>query len=255
MASIFADLEKMVEQNNTVDIITVVEGPQPDQIGKIILVAGNGQVRSEVDGAVTSLVGEKVNDNAWRKPVMIEVDSEATGSYRLFWDRLATKYQALVLGGGHISQPLTEVLSLIGFDVKVFDDRPEFANTERFPAASAVVCDNFAKVLDHFSIDANTAVIIVTRGHRYDLDCLRLTVNSEARYLGMIGSKRRVKGVMEILAGEGAPAEKLHRVKTPIGFDIKAETPAEIAISIVAELIAVYRGGSGVPLSSIKGVK
>ncbi|MGB6896667.1 MAG: XdhC/CoxI family protein [Dehalococcoidia bacterium] len=154
----------------------------------------------------------------------------------------------LVVGGGHIGQALAEIGALVGFAVAVVDDRPEFASPERFPQAERVICGDFEEELRRFPITPQTYVVVVTRGHREDELSLRQVVTSEAAYVGMIGSRRRSAMVLRHLGEEGYPREALERVRTPIGLDIGAETPEEIAVSIMAEIIQVRRGGSGRPM-------
>jgi len=198
---------------------------------------------------------DKIKILSWTKPMILSLEDESGEKYRIFWDRISNQYNAVVFGGGHISQPLVQMLTLLDFVVTVVDDRPEFANQSRFPGAHKVICDSFQQSFKHLSIDNNTAVILVTRGHRYDMECLRATMGSNARYLGMIGSRKRVTEVLNVLREEGAPEDLQRRIKAPIGLDIKAETPAEIAVSIVAEVISVFRGGGdGASLSRRKEV-
>ncbi|EGO65646.1 XdhC family protein [Acetonema longum] len=252
----FEKLLSVVNEGRMSDIITVIDS-SPDHrkyIGKMLLLHSNGHMEGELDEAAAGKIAETVRAMAWTKPVTFTVSDTAGGHYRLFWDRVESEARAIVLGGGHISQPLVQMLSMLDFNVTVIDDRPEFANPSRFPGARLVICDNFQKALAGLKIDAATSVMIVTRGHRYDLECLRATVNSKAFYLGMIGSQRRVREVLSLIEGEGVSKELLQRLRSPVGLDIKAQTPAEIAVSIVAELIMTYRGGgSGRPLSRKKG--
>ncbi len=161
----------------------------------------------------------------------------------------------LIVGGGHIGQSLASIASQVGFSVAVLDDRAAFANTERFPTADRVVCGDFVEELRRFPIDAHTYIVLVSRGHKQDELSLREVATSEAAYVGMIGSRRRVGAVLTHLAGEGLPQEALGRVHTPIGLDIGAETPEEIAVSIIAEIISVRRGGSGAAMSELRPPK
>ena len=147
----------------------------------------------------------------------------------------------VILGGGHIAEPLAEFGARAGFSVTVIDDRPSFANAERFPAAKRVICESFEKCFDLINLNEFTFVVIVTRGHRHDMDCLRQVLKHKTAYTGMIGSKRRVKGVMEQLLGEGYPKEQLEQVNAPIGLEIGAVTPEEIAFSIIAQVIKYRR--------------
>jgi xanthine dehydrogenase accessory factor len=142
-----------------------------------------------------------------------------------------------------------------GFHVTVLDDREDYANAERFPMADHVICGDFATELDHMDIDGTTYIVLVTRGHKQDELGLRHVVGSRAGYVGMIGSRRRVAAVLQHLREEGVPEEQLARVHAPIGLDIGAETPEEIAVSIIAEIIAVRRGGSGGPMPGRTGAR
>ena len=147
----------------------------------------------------------------------------------------------VILGAGHIAQPLCELGSRLGFAVTVVDDRPAFANRERFPQADRVICESFEKCFDLLAFHPYTFVVIVTRGHRYDMLCLREIAQKAWAYAGMIGSKRRVAGVLEQLIREGVPRDVLNRVNTPIGLDIGAVTPEEISVSILAQVISYRR--------------
>lgn len=149
--------------------------------------------------------------------------------------------QLIIFGAGHIAVPLAEFGSRAGFSVTVIDDRPSFANESRFPTAQKVICESFEKCFDRINIHPLTFIVIVTRGHRHDMDCLRQVLNYKTAYTGMIGSKRRVKGVMEKMREEGVSQEKLDSVNSPIGFSIGAVTPDEIAFSIIAEVISYRR--------------
>ena len=252
----FNELLAAVEARGTVDILTIID-TAPDSeclIGQMLLMYTDGQFNGQLDKELTQRIVTKVRSMKWEKPMVIAVTDPLGRKYRLFWDRIVHKARAIVFGGGHISQPLVQILSLLDFAVTVIDDRPEFANKARFPGAQQVICDSFQKVLTQLTIDQETAVIIVTRGHRYDMDCLRAVKDSKTNYLGMIGSKRRIKEIINVMREEGAADDLVQRLRAPIGLDIKAETPAEIAVSIAAEVIAAFRGGSGQPLSSIKGV-
>ncbi len=146
----------------------------------------------------------------------------------------------VLLGGGHVSLALYEAAIRVGFAVTVADDRPAFASYARFPEAKEVLCDSFEAALPRLNIGAGDFVCVLTRGHKDDVTCMKyLLRGNEPRYLGMIGSRRRVKGLFGLLAEEGYEQARLARVHAPIGLSIGAVTPAEIAVSILAELIAV----------------
>ena len=152
------------------------------------------------------------------------------------------KERLILLGGGHIAQPLCRYGADLGFAVTVVDDRPSFANHARFPEAAEVVCDAFPKALSDLRIHESDYVAVITRGHRYDADCLRSILRGTfPKYLGMIGSRRRVMGLFQLLKDEGIPSELLEKIHAPIGLSISALTTQEIAMSIAAELIQCRR--------------
>jgi len=157
----------------------------------------------------------------------------------------------LIVGAGHVGKALAIIGDMCGFSVEVIDDRPEYANAERFPEADRITCGRFDEVLDGYPIDRNTYVVCVTRGHKHDETSLRLVAPSAAAYVGMIGSKRRVGAVLRHLVEDGIDPGVVERVHTPIGLDIGAETPEEIAVSIMAEIIRARRGGSALSMREV----
>lgn len=159
--------------------------------------------------------------------------------------------ELIILGGGHIAQPLAKIGKLLGYQVAVVDDRPEFVSQDRFPEADKTICCSFDTVENSFALGPQSNVVIVTRGHQHDLLCLRQMLKYPLPYLGMIGSRRKVAMIREQLLEEGLPVEKLNSVYMPIGLDIGAQTPAEIAVSITAELINVRRGGKAASIKNI----
>jgi xanthine dehydrogenase accessory factor len=146
-----------------------------------------------------------------------------------------------LFGAGHISVNLAQVAKLAGFDLVVVDDRESYANRERFPGARDIYADDFDHATSQLSPSDSSFIVIVTRGHKDDMRVLRWAVETPARYVGMIGSQRKVIAVYKELEKEGTAREKLERVFAPIGLDIGAITPEEIAVSIVAEMIAIRR--------------
>lgn len=152
------------------------------------------------------------------------------------------KERLILLGGGHIALPLCTIASMLGFSVVVVDDRPMFANKSHFPDANEVICEQFPIAIQKLGIHETDYVCVITRGHRYDADCLREILKGiMPNYLGMIGSKRRTAALLDLLEDEGYAREKLNQICTPIGIPIGALTTREIAVSIVAELIQYRR--------------
>lgn len=173
-------------------------------------------------------------------------DSIARGEEwpRIFVDVQPGLQTLLICGAGHIAQPLCEIGHMMGFRTIVVDDRWAFANRERFPRATEVRVGPFADVLESLDINEHTFVVVVTRGHNWDETCVRIALTKNPGYLGMIGSKRRSKATLERLVEQGYSPEALSRIHTPLGLDIAAETPAEIAVAIAAEIVRVRRHGT-----------
>ncbi|NOZ71719.1 MAG: XdhC family protein [Chloroflexi bacterium] len=165
----------------------------------------------------------------------------------IFIEVLQRLPRLIIVGAGHIAAPLCQIGSLCDFSVTVIDDRAQFANPQRFPQADEVIAADIQETVRALETDENTFVVLVTRGHVLDVACLLELIDRPLAYIGMIGSRRRVRAVFDLLVEEkGISREKLARVHSPIGLPIAAETPAEIAVSIMSEIINVYRGG---PLS------
>ncbi|MBM7866962.1 xanthine dehydrogenase [Heliobacterium gestii] len=153
--------------------------------------------------------------------------------------------ELVILGGGHVSQALVPMAVMLGYRVTVVDDRPAFAAPERFPGATRVICDDFARAITGLTWHPRCAATIITRGHRHDLCCLEALVEKRLGYLGMIGSRRRVHLIRDHLRALDISQERIDQVHMPIGLAIGAQTPEEIAVSIAAELIQSRRGGGG----------
>ena len=155
----------------------------------------------------------------------------------------------LVVGGGHVGLAVGQLGAMLGMEVAIIDDREDYANEERFPYEANVICGDFGEELERFPISANTYIVLVSRGHKVDELALRAVAERGAGYVGMIGSKRRTRTVLQHLAEEGIDGDALDRIFTPIGLDIGAETPEEIAVSVLGEIVLVRRGGDAQPMS------
>jgi xanthine dehydrogenase accessory factor len=184
-----------------------------------------------------------------RKPQILTYN-EADGQLQAFVEIQRRPPTLLIVGAGHVALPLAQLGKLINFEVVVLDDRPQYANKKRFPMADQVLAQPFKETLHDWPIDNDTYIVLVTRGHSHDVECLLEVIDSSARYIGMIGSKRRIKGVFDLLEKEkGLNRSKFERIYAPIGLDVGAESPEEIAVGIIAEIINVYRGGRAISLS------
>lgn len=174
-----------------------------------------------------------------------------TGSVRVYVEPHLPPPVLLVVGAGHVGREVARAGALAGFQVWVLDDRREYAHPAHLPAAHRVICGPLPEELAALSPGARHHVVLVTRGHAQDAACLTALAGAPVPYVGMIGSRKRVRTVFDALRARGVDEGWLSRVRAPIGLDIGARTPGEIAIAIVAEVIAARRGGSGEPLSAL----
>lgn len=176
------------------------------------------------------------------------------GNIKILEDTYFSPKKLLILGGGHIAVPLAQMATILGYKTVIVDDRPEFANKQRFPLADEIICADFEVYLSRQEINLNTSVVIITRGHAYDYQCLASVINSPARYIGMIGSTGKVRHIFKLLLNQGISREKLQGIAAPIGLDLGGQKPAEIALGILAEMIARENNGTGKPMSALKAV-
>lgn len=163
------------------------------------------------------------------------------GQLEVFVEPVLPEPRAIIFGGGHISKSLSKVARVAGFSTVVVDDRETFANRERFPEADEIYAEEYEEVFPRLNVNSSSYLIIVTRGHRDDMRVLRWAVGQPARYIAMIGSRRKVLGVVKELGKEGIERGLFDKVFAPMGLEIGAITPEEIAISVVAEMIAMRR--------------
>lgn len=202
---------------------------------------------ANLDDAVIRMARNALADGARAGSAEVRADGARV---TLYLEPHAAPPELVVVGAGHVARPLCQVGALLGFRVTVLDDRPEFATRERFPDAAEVRRADFADPFRGIRITPRTFLVLVTRGHKYDFEALRGILLGPAlpAYVGMIGSRRRTRAALEALAAEGIAADRLRTVHAPIGLDVGAETPEEIAVSIAAELVMIRRGGTGQPL-------
>ncbi|MDP2663331.1 MAG: XdhC/CoxI family protein [Dehalococcoidia bacterium] len=154
----------------------------------------------------------------------------------------------VLCGGGHVAKAMAPLAKMLGFRLYVIDDRPEFVNPERFPEADKLVHASYDEGLKQLHISANTYILVATRGHRLDDVATEAAARSPATWVGLVGSKRKSILVLEELFRKGVPEERIRQIRAPVGLDIGARTPAEISVSIVAEMLMLRLGGAGRPL-------
>ncbi len=193
-------------------------------------------------------------ENVGAKPHIENVPGPSNTWAEIFIEPFVPNPVLLIAGAGHIAAPLAALAHLMNFSVSVTDDRTSFASRERFPDAKQLLVGDIESVLRNYPITPRTHIVLVTRAHAHDVQGLRAIIDSPAAYIGMIGSQRRVWAVFKLLHEEGVPAEKLARVRAPIGLDLGGSTPEEIALCIMAEIIMLRHSGTGIAMSeSLRG--
>jgi xanthine dehydrogenase accessory factor len=252
-------------RNGAVATITNVRGSIPSFRTAKMLVRDDGSIAGTVGGGCVEAevwqAAREVMESEKPKSLTFNLNNNPSmdtglvcgGTLEVFVEPILPIAELLLFGAGHVSQSVASIASLAGFEVTVVDDRDAYANKERFPFAT-VISEDFEKALTTLSPRENSYIVIVTRGHRDDMRVLRWAAETPARYIGMIGSQRKTIAIYKELEKEGIAAEKLARVYAPVGIDIGAITPEEIAVAIVAELIAIRRN-SATPLPHMKSAK
>ena len=233
-------INELLAKGESFCLATVVEpGDSGVAAGLKILVRKDGAVEGGSGAHVDDLeiVESALAALEERKRRLVEV-----GGMRVFLDVFEPEARLIVCGAGHIALPLARNAREVGFKVTVIDDRPDFANSERFDKCD-VIAEDFTTVLRDLPMNNSTFVVIITRGHVHDVDCLLEVTKKETAYVGLIGSRRRVGFVLELLERKGISSDRLREVFTPIGLPIGGESPEEIALSITAELVCVRRRG------------
>ncbi len=258
---IFAAIGEALTRGEEVALVTITasNGSTPQRVGAKMLVYADGRTVGTIGGGCYEhdALGRAREAIRTRKAVTAKYDlnddfAEETGlvcggQMEVFIEPLEAPPSLYVFGAGHVGYYLARAASDAGFEVHVIDDRAAFANRERFPFASSVVVDDIPAWLATTALPASAYAVVVTRGHRNDLETLQALAPRDLRYLGLIGSRAKVARIYDQLLGEGlATIEQLSRVHAPIGLDIGAVTPQEIALSIAAELVAVRRGRTAV---------
>lgn len=249
--SFLAKLEEQLATNKSAVLVTITEinftgqEKQASAGGKIIISENKVYSTENVDEEVISALTDKIGDlSNITSPKLASYQLEK-GEIEVFIEPIEDRPRLLIFGGGHVGQKLAEVASMVDFRVEVIDDRQEFANQDKFPTASQIYCQDFNSFLNGFKAQAGDYLVIVTRGHQHDYQVLKSVVSDDWSYLGMIGSKRKVELIFSELREENIANDRLKEIDAPIGLKINSETPAEIAVSITAALIAKRRGRDG----------
>jgi len=262
---LFEEIVRLRREGKRAALATIVHtnGSIPSYESSRMLVREDGTMAGTVGGGcveaeVWAAAKEAIRTEAPRKMVF-NLNNDpgydngliCGGTLEIFVEPILPQPMIYIFGGGHVSTALARAAHAAGFAIGVVDDREAFANAERFPMAQKIYT-SYEEAYDKIRPGASTYLVIVTRGHKDDMNVLRWAVGTAAHYIGMIGSKRKAISVYKALEKEGVPAEKFDRVYSPVGLEIGALTPDEIAVSIAAELIAIRRRVTGLPHKSLK---
>jgi xanthine dehydrogenase accessory factor len=243
------------EQAVVLATIIAASGAWRPCIGQQMLVHENGETLGTLmlpdapEGLTLQLIESAQKAISTGKPHIENVPGSANAWAEIFIEPFVPNPVLLIAGAGHIAAPLAELANLMNFSVSVTDDRASFASRERFPTSKQLLVGDIESILKNYPITPRTHIVLVTRAHAHDVQGLRAIIDSPAAYIGMIGSQRRVWAVFKLLHEEGVPAEKLARVRAPVGLDLGGSTPEEIALCIMAEIIMLRHGGTGIAMS------
>lgn len=235
-AEIFAELSRLLENDVPVVLATIVEAPSQRLLGRKMLFGGDGSRLGSLGCSEEEMV-LRLGARA------LERNEPQTGSSEegvtFYVEAILPQVKLLIAGAGHVGAAVCKFAALCDFHVTVIDDRSEYANPAHLPDAHRIIVGDIAKTLAQMPMTPMTFVVIVTRGHRNDEECLHAIINTNAGYKGLIGSRRKIKLIFDDLRALGIPEERLAEVYAPIGLDIGSKTVPEIAVSIVAQLIQV----------------
>jgi xanthine dehydrogenase accessory factor len=237
--------------------VTDVKGSSPRHVGAKMLVFGDGTTEETIGGGVLEreAIAEAraclASGASCSRTYELRTEGEHAlgslcgGDVTVFFEPHRPGRALLVIGAGHVGQKLCSCASMLDFRVVVLDSREDMVTSERFPEADRLICGDPARTADLYDVDEHTNVVIVTHSAEHDESALRSVIDSPAAYIGMIGSRNKVRTIIARLRGEGVAGERLDLVHAPIGLDIGAETPAELALCIMAEIVADQCGRPG----------
>ncbi|HPZ08613.1 MAG TPA: XdhC/CoxI family protein [Candidatus Eremiobacteraeota bacterium] len=259
--NIYRELVGILNRKETAILITVIktEGSVPNKVGAKMLLWPDGKTFGTVGGGTQEAVALKEAEKIFqsREPGLLTLDlipgkpasvgSICGGNLTLYLEPINMTQKLVIFGCGHVGLEVYKFAKMLDFEVTIIDDREDFANTERFPLADRIICKDFIEGVKDIKFDSDTFVLIVTKGHAHDYVVLKsiLALEDEPAYIGMIGSRKKVKTLFDQLRAEGIPHEKLSNIYSPVGLDIGGDSPAEIAISILSEIIKVKYERSG----------
>ena len=252
MQELYNKILELVKKNNACAMATVVSsiGSAPRHIGAKMVVSGDGALMGTIGGGgleklviADCLVALK-RKKSFLKDYPLDKKSGLQvcgGKVSIFIDVIRAQKTLLIAGAGHIGLALSFIAKLLNFRVIILDNRREFAHKARFPHVDKIICSPYAEAFKKLVLKKDTFVVIVTHGHVHDAECLEAALRTKAGYIGMIGSRAKIKHVFGGLRKKGFKKAQLAKVYTPVGLDISAETPEEIAVAIAAQLVQVSK--------------
>ncbi len=253
---IYSEIVRVRKEGRRAALATIVRrlGSTPRKDHAKMLVYDDGSFIGSVGGGCTEAevwqAAKRVIEGsqpAYLKYELTEEDAEneglvCGGTVEIFVEPILSEPKVILMGAGHVAQAIAKVADLVGFQVAVADDRESFASRERFPQSQEIVLAPFEECLQQIAVTENSFLLVVTRGHRHDQIALEQAIQTRARYVGLIGSRRKIQLIVENLLRKGYGAETFDRLYAPIGLEIGSETPEEIAVSVMGELIAILKG-------------
>jgi xanthine dehydrogenase accessory factor len=257
MADLYEEIVKLKAAGGSAALATIIgtDGSTPRETGAKMLVREDGTIAGTIGGGCLEgqVIVEAIMVMREEKPRTVHydlTDGKADGATGMICGGVLDIYiepiiptpMVFIFGGGHISLYVSKIAAMVGFEVAVIDDRAEFANAERFPEAQQVIAEKFSLAFPRMKVNRSSYLVIVTRGHAGDQEVLEWALTTEARYIGMIGSKKKIRTLYRNLEAKGIAPEMFERVFAPIGLDIGALTPEEIAVAIIGQMIQIRRG-------------
>lgn len=257
--NILKELINLVDKGTKFAHATVInaKGSTPREIGADMLILENGETKGTIGGGalevrVIELAKDCIKSNnsaTYNLPLNSkEIGMICGGEVDIFIEVFNPKPNLIICGAGHVGKAIYEIAKTLNFKITVLDDREEYLNEMRFPDADEVVLGKINETLINHQIDENSYICIVTKSHKEDFEALKAVINSNAKYIGLMGSKKKIKEIFDELLSQGFDVEKISRVKAPIGLDIATNSPEELAISIIAEILAVKNNKTTHPL-------
>ena len=256
MSEILKEALGRINKGETIALVTIIEtkGSTPREVGAKMVVGKDGLIAGTIGGGITEArvieeakqalkegEGKLLDYHLTKEQAALDEGAICGGEMKVFIDILQPKEEVLIFGAGHIAVCLSKLAKMVGFRVIIIDERKEFANRARFPEVDRIIIKEAGKALTNVKVTSSTYVVIVTKGHLQDEEALFSVINLGVGYIGMIGSCKKNATVFQRLTKKGISQEELDKVHTPIGIDINAQTPEEIAVSIMAEIIQVRR--------------